>query len=68
DVERACLEAITRDSRFPGDTIRFEAVPLSAHTLRVYVFHAPRFVGVFTPVTVSFNLDLITGEISFITG
>lgn len=68
DVERTIQEALARDSRFPPGSVRVEAVPLSSHVLGVYVFHAPPFVGVFTPVTVAFTLDLTVGEISFITG
>jgi hypothetical protein len=67
-IQRTVFQNLTKDGVIPPTTLKVEVVPLSAHDIGVYVFHTPPASGPFTPVTVAVTLNLISGEISLITG
>jgi hypothetical protein len=67
-IERAVIQAITRDGKFAPDSIVVKVVPLDLHTVGLYVFVVPRFSGIQRAVRLSFTIDLDSGLISQTTG
>lgn len=67
-IERAAIQSLTRDGKFPPDSIVVKAVPLDPHLVGLYVFVVPRFSGIQKAVRVAFTIDLNSGLISQITG
>lgn len=67
-IERAATQALLRDGKFPPDSITVRAVPLSVHTIGLYLFVVPQFTGAVDPIRLQFVIDLNSGDITSVTG
>ncbi len=68
-VQQKIMRRLTRDDKFPSNSLKIEVVPISISELAIFIFHVPRTSpdnrGV---VTVEVVLDLTVGTITPITG
>ena len=67
-VRQAVVRALTRNGSILENSLVVEVIPLSLHTLGIYVFATPEFSGIFDPINLAFTMDLTQGNITPITG
>lgn len=67
-VRQAVVRALTRNSAILENSLAVEVIPLSLHTIGIYVFASPQFSGIFDPINLAFTMDLTQGDITPITG